>query len=198
MVQIDIPFTFGVGSLFAAAAEQGLRGPQSKYFYYRALAVDLLFQITLIVWFPLYFLVNQFGMQTSHMWWTKDELTDYPWLLPAFFVAYFVANISGYHLGVRFVRQGRTAWVWAMFWASMTVSTLWVGLQPYRTLSLGTYEEWRAGTAQWLSTDRPLLIAVFADMAVFSVMLVVLFRMLKREAAAAAQPSITNHSRRSG
>jgi len=186
MVQIDIPFTFGAGSLFAAAVEQGLRGPQSKYFYYRALGVNLLFQITLIVWFPLYFLVNQFGMQTSHMWWTKDRLTDYPWLLPAFFVAYFAANISGFHLGVRLVQQGRTRWLWAMFWASIAVSTLWVALQPYRTLSLGTYEEWRAGTAQWLSTDRPLTIAVLADMVVFTVGLFVLFRMLKREAVAGA------------
>ena len=183
MVQIDIPFTFGVGSVFAAAAEQGLRGPLSRYFYYRALSMNLLFQIVLVIWFPLYFLVNQFGMQTSHMWWHGDRLTDYPWLLPIFFVVYFASNISGYHLGVWLVRQGRLKLVWVVFFGSMAVATLWVALQPYRTLSLGTYQEWQAGTARWLWTDRPLTIAVIADMIAFNGTLVWLYRRLKREAA---------------
>jgi hypothetical protein len=184
MVQIDIPFTFGVGSLFAKAVENGLVGPRAKYFYLRAMNADLLFQILLIVWFPLYFLINQFGMETSHMWWTGDKLTDYPWLLPGFFVAYFVSNLSGFHLGVWLIRRGRPRMVWVVFYGSIAVSTAWVALQPYRTLSLGTYQEWLAGTAPWLWSDKVLTIEVIADMFVFNLGLIWLYKWLKREASA--------------
>ena len=183
MVQIDIPFTFGVGSLFAKAVEQGLTGSRSTYFCLLALCTDLLFQILLIVWFPLYFLVNQFGMETSHMWWTGDRLTDYPWLLPGFFVAYFVSNLSGFGLGAWLIRRGHPKAVWGVFFGSMAVSIAWVALQPYRTLSLGTYQEWLAGTAPWLWTDRVLLAQVIADMVVFNLGLIWLYRWLKRQTA---------------
>ena len=186
MVQIDIPFTFGVGSLFAAAAEEGLRSRLSAYFYYRALTLDLLFQIVLVIWFPLYFLVNQFGLETSHMWWHGEGLRDYPWMLPSFVVVYFASNVSGYNLGVWLIRRGHVKMVWAVFWGSMTVATLWVALQPYRTLSLGTYQEWQAGTARWLWTDRPLTVAVIFDMIAFNGTLIYFYQLIKREAARAA------------
>ena len=99
MVQIDIPVAFGTASLFAAAVEQGLRSERRRYFYQRALAASLIFQLLLVVWLPVYLLIAHFGFQTSHMWWTGDSITDYPWLLPAFLMAYFVACIAGFHVG---------------------------------------------------------------------------------------------------
>ena len=115
MVQIDIPVAFGTGSLFAAAVEKGLRSERYGYFYQKALAVNLVFQLLLVVWLPVYLLIAHFGFQTSHMWWTGSSITEYPWLLPGFLLAYFVANIAGFHVGVRFVRQGRTRMPWLLF-----------------------------------------------------------------------------------
>ena len=76
MVQIDIPVAFGTASLFAAAVEQGLRSERRPYFYQRALAASLIFQLLLVVWLPVYLLVAHFGFQTSHMWWTGDSITE--------------------------------------------------------------------------------------------------------------------------
>src|SRR3954469_10260652 len=115
MVQIDIPVAFGTASLFAAAVEQGLRSERRRYFYQRALAASLIFQLLLVVWLPVYLLIAHFGFQTSHMWWKGGSITQYPWLLPAFLVAYFVANIAGFHVGARLVRQGPTRAPWLLF-----------------------------------------------------------------------------------
>ncbi len=185
MVQIDLPFAFGSAGLFAAAVEQGLRSNRASYFYARALTVNLLFQIALVVWFPLYLLVNQFGMQTSHMWWHGDSITDYPLLLPLFFVAYFAANVGGFHLGATLVRRGRTRTVWAIFFLATIFMFGWMAAQPYRTLSLGTYREWEAGTARWIWTHPLLFAAVLGEFVLFFAVLALLYRRLKREAMGA-------------
>ena len=149
MVQIDIPVAFGTASLFAAAVEQGLRSERRRYFYQRALAASLIFQLLLVVWLPVYLLIAHFGFQTSHMWWTGDSITDYPWLLPAFLTAYFVACIGGFHVGSLLVRQGRTRAVWMLFIGGFAFFGAWMAFQPYRTLTLGSYGEWQA-------RDRPV------------------------------------------
>ena len=147
MVQIDIPVAFGTASLFAAAVEQGLRSERRRYFYQRALAASLIFQLLLVVWLPVYLLIAHFGFQTSHMWWKGDSITDYPWLLPAFLTAYFVACIGGFHVGSLLVRQGRTRAVWMLFIGGFAFFGAWMAFQPYRTLTLGSYGEWQARTA---------------------------------------------------
>ena len=81
MVQIDIPVAFGTGSLFAAAVEKGLRSEKYAYFYHRALTANLIFQLLLVVWLPVYLLIAHFGFQTSHMWWTGTSITfAYQWV----------------------------------------------------------------------------------------------------------------------
>src|SRR3954471_13722425 len=115
MVQIDIPVAFGTGSLFAAAVQKGLRSEKSAYFYQRGLTANLIFQLLLVVWLPVYLLIAHFGFQTSHMWWKGGSITEYPWLLPAFLTAYFLACLAGFHSGARLVQKGRRAAPWILF-----------------------------------------------------------------------------------
>ena len=189
MVQIDIPVAFGTGSIFAAAVQQGLRSERAPYFYQRALAASLLFQVLLVVWLPVYLLVAHFGFQTSHMWWTGDSITEYPWLLPAFLVMYFGANVAGFHTGARLVQQGHTRRVWLIFAGGFVFFAVWMAVQPYRTLSLGSYAEWRAGTAPWIWTDTGFVTLLAADAAAFFIVLAVVYRRLQRAAALAAVSS---------
>lgn len=183
MVQIDIPVAFGTGGLFAAAVERGLRSDRSAYFYQRGLAANLLFQILLVVWLPVYLLIAHFGFQTSHMWWTGSSITDYPWLLPAFLTAYFASNVAGFHVGARLVQNGRTRLVWLLFAGGFAFFGAWMAFQPYRTLTLGTYAEWQAGTARWIWTDMAFLSLLGGDMVFFFVVLAWVYRALQREAA---------------
>jgi hypothetical protein len=185
VVQIDIPVAFGTGSLFAAAVEHGLRSERASYFYQRALAASLLFQIFLVVWLPVYLLIAHFGFQTTHMWWTGDSITDHPALLPAFLTLYFLANIAGFHAGARLVQHGRTRSVWQIFAGGFAVFAAWVALQPYRALSLGTYRDWKAGTAPWIWSDTGLVALLSGAMVVFFVVLARVFRALQRESIAA-------------
>jgi hypothetical protein len=184
MVQIDIPVAFGTGALFAGAVEQGLRSTRSSYFYQRALAASLLFQVLFVVWLPVYLLIAHFGFQTSHMWWTADSITDYPWLLPGFLAAYFLANAAGFHVGTRLAQGGRTRAIWLLFLGGFVFFGAWMAFQPYRTLTLGTYAEWQAGTARWIWTDAAFVSLLAGDMIFFFIVLALIYRALMREAAA--------------
>ena len=184
MVQIDIPVAFGTAGVFAAAVEQGLRSERSAYYYQRALAASLLFQIFVVVWLPVYLLIAHFGFQTSHMWWTGDSIADHPALLPGFLALYFAANVAGFHTGARLVQRGNTRAVWLIFVGGFAFFGAWMALQPYRTLTLGTYNEWRAGTARWVWTDTGFVTLLFAAMGVFFVALFYVFNRLRREASA--------------
>ena len=187
MVQIDIPVAFGTGGLFAAAVQQGLRSERAPYFYLRALAANLIFQILLVVWLPVYLLIAHFGFQTSHMWWTGASITDYPWLLPLFLAAYFIANIAGFHVGARLVRRGHVKAVWLLFAGGFVFFGAWMALQPYRTLTLGTYAEWEAGTARWIWTSPGFVALLTGDMVFFFIVLALVYRALQREAATASR-----------
>lgn len=182
MVQIDIPVAFGTGSLFAAAVEKGLRSERSAYFYQRALTANLIFQLLLVVWLPVYLLIAHFGFQTSHMWWTGTSITDYPWLLPVFLVAYFIANIAGFHVGARLVTSGRRRAPWVLFAGGFVFFGAWMAFQPYRTLTLGTYAEWEARAARWIWTDLGFVGLLMGAMVVFFVALHIVYRALEREA----------------
>jgi hypothetical protein len=195
MVQIDIPVAFGTGSLFAAAVQQGLRSEKSRYFYQRALAANLVFQLMLVVWLPVYLLIAHFGFQTSHMWWTGTSITEYPWLLPAFLALYFVANIAGFHVGARAVQQGRTRLPWLLFAGGFLFFGAWMAFQPYRTLTLGTYAEWEARSARWIWTEPSFVGLLTGAMVVFFVALHFVYRRLEREAAAATSAGVGSRAR---
>ena len=136
-----------------------------------------------MVWLPVYLLIAHFGFQTSHMWWTGDSITDYPWLLPAFLTAYFVACIAGFHVGSLLVRQGRTRAVWMLFVGGFAFFGAWMAFQPYRTLTLGSYGDWQAKTARWIWTEPGFVGLLTGAMVVFFVALRIVYKALQREAA---------------
>jgi hypothetical protein len=186
MVQIDIPVAFGTAGVFAAAVEQGLKSERRGYFYQRALAVSLIFQLFLVVWLPVYLLIAHFGFQTSHMWWKGDSITEHPWLLPAFLTAYFVACIGGFHLGSVLVTRGQRKMVWVLFAGGFAFFAAWMAFQPYRTLTLGSYAEWQAQTAQWIWKTPSFVGLLTGAMVVFFIALRIVYKRLQREAATAA------------
>jgi hypothetical protein len=185
MIQVDLPFTFGTASLMAAAVERGLRSPKARYFHARALSLNLAFQGIFVIWLPVYFLVNEFGLQTSHMWFHGDSLSDHPWLLPLFISLYFATNVAGFHVGARLSASGQAGIAKAIFWAGTVFTFAWMGVQPYRTLSLGTYTEWQAGTAPWLWSNPALTAAVVVEFVAVFAGIYLMYRWLTREAAAA-------------
>ncbi len=91
MVQVDIPIAFAIGQIFADAAQKQLLTRRPEY-YLSALVKNNLFHIFFFSWIPVYFLVNYFGWETTHMWWHKGSITDYPFFLPIFLLVFFFST----------------------------------------------------------------------------------------------------------
>lgn len=185
MVQVDIPFSFGVGALMATAVENGLRSERRAYFYQLGLAANLVMQTLCVLWLPLYLLVSHFGFQTSHMWWHGDALTDHTLLLPAFIIIYFAASIAGYHTGARLVEAGRPRAARAIFVGSCVFFAGWMALQPARTLTLGTYREWVEGRAVWMWHDGRFMSLLGVAFVLFVATQWAFYRALARRASQA-------------
>jgi hypothetical protein len=86
------------------------------------------------------------------------------------------------------VSRGRARTARAIFVAAFAYFAAWMALQPYRTLSLGTFAEWQAGRAPWAWTDLRFMGVLGAGMVVFFAALAWCYRALQREAAAAVAP----------
>lgn len=182
MIQVDLPVAFGVGSLMAHAAQRQIASGQPAAIA-RAFNKVVLFHSVAFMWPPLYLLVFYFGFETSHMWWHGDSVLDYPWLLPVFFLALFGANIAGFKLGARFVRAGHAGRALAVFGATSVFCTAWILLQPDRTMTLGTYRDWQAGTAPPASSDPAFMAFVWIVIVGYSAGAWLLYRALRRDAA---------------
>jgi hypothetical protein len=184
MVQVDIPFSFGVGAFMATAVQEGLTSERRAYFYLRGLAANLLLQVLFVFWLPLYLLVSHFGFQTSHMWWHGDALTDYPTLLPIFLIMYFASSVCGYHAGAWLVVRGRAGAAKGIFIASCLFFIGWMALQPHRTLMLGTYREWIEGRAVWIWHDSRFMALLGVSFVLFVAALWMFYVGVQREARA--------------
>ena len=182
MLQVDLPVAFGSGTLLAAALEHHTGARSWPYLYQKGLARNLIFQTLFALWLPVYLLINYFGFQTSHMFWQRASLTDYPALLPVFLILYFITNIAGFMTGAWLVLQGRARLARLIFVAAFTYFALWMAFQPYRTLSLGTFDEWRSGTAPWIWSDTWFMGVLAVGALVFFVGITGTYRSLKREA----------------
>ena len=180
MIQVDIPMAFGVGSLMAHAAQKQLltRKPDLEM---QALAKVMIFHVIAFMWPPVYLLVYYFGFETSHMWWHQDSVLAYPWLFPAFFLVLFVANYFGFKLGGRFVRSGNAKRALMVFGAAVLFTTLWIVLQPDRTMTLGTYRDWQNGTAPAASSDTGFMIFVTIIIVGYTAGVWLVCRSLKRD-----------------
>jgi hypothetical protein len=180
MVQIDVPIAFAIGSFFADAARKQLQTGQLEY-YYRTLAKNNIFQIFFFSWIPVYFLLNYFGWETTHMWWHQDSVTAYPYYVPIFIVVFFLAANGGFLLGNWLVKNGRFVFNRVVYIAIGVYSLIWIFVQPGRTFRLGTYAEWKSGAAPWFYEDGTFLFMLIFTLIVWGVALVIFYLMLRRE-----------------
>jgi hypothetical protein len=180
MVQIDIPVAFALGGLHADAARTQLATGAPAPFI-RTLARDLLFFGVFASWLPIQLLVRHFGFETSHMWWHEDSVLAYPLFIPVFMVLYLATNVAGFGAGVALVRAGRVTLNRLVVAACLLFATAWVFVQSDRTLVLGTYREWKAGTAPPMSSDPGLVRLLVIFGVVFTVALVLWYRRIRRE-----------------
>jgi apolipoprotein N-acyltransferase len=181
MVQIDIPVAFALGGLHADAARAQLATGESEHVW-RTVVRDLLFFGVFASWLPIQLLVRHFGFETSHMWWHEDSVLAYPLFIPAFMTLYLATNVAGLAAGVALVRAGRVSLNRLLIAANLIFATGWVFLQKDRTLVLGSYREWRAGTAPPMSSDPDLIRLLVTFGVVFTVALVVAYRRIRSEA----------------
>ena len=141
-----MPVAFGIGTLFADAAYRQLQTGQPLAFY-RTLVLNNIYQIFFFSWIPVYFMLNYFGWETTHMWWHADSVTAYPFYTPTFIVVFFAAANGGFLLGNRLVKQGRLGTNRAVYLGILIYSAVWILAQTNSTFRLGTYAEWIRGEA---------------------------------------------------
>jgi hypothetical protein len=180
MIQVDLPVAFGMGSLMAHAAQRQIASGEAGAIA-RAFNKVLLFHSVAFMWPPLYLMVFYFGFETSHMWWHADSVMAYPWLLPAFFLALLGVHIAGFKLGAKFIRAGHASRALMVFGATSVFCVAWIMLQRDRTLTLGTYQDWLAGTAPAASTDSGFMAFVIALIVGYSAGAWMVYRSLRRE-----------------
>lgn len=180
MVQIDVPVAFGIGSLFADAASRQLRLGRAEY-YYRAFAKNNICQAFFFSWIPVYFLLNYFGWETTHMWWHADSVAAYPFYVPIFLVVFFGAVNLGFIAGARLVQQGRLWANRAIYLGILAYSTVWIFAQVNSTFKLGSYAQWKAGAAPWFYEDRTFLWMLIFTLVVWVVALAAFALQLRAE-----------------
>jgi uncharacterized membrane protein len=180
MVQIDVPIAFGIGSFFADAASSQLRFGGREH-YYRAMLKNNIFQIFFFSWIPLYFVLNYFGWETTHMWWHADSVTAYPYFVPILVVVFFgVANL-GFLLGKSLVAKNRL-WTNRLVYLGVAIYALiWVFSQTSSTFRLGSYTQWKQGTSPYFYQDHTFLGMFIFSMVVWFVGLALFALNLWRE-----------------
>jgi len=180
MVQIDVPVAMGIGSLFADAAHKQLQTGRAEY-YFRAFAANNIYQIFFFSWVPVYFLMNYFGWETTHMWWHADSIDAYPYYMPVFLVVFFGAANLGFILGYRLVRGGKLWANRAVYLVILAYSGIWIFGQINRSAKLGTYSDWIGGKSQWFYEDRTFLFMFVFTIAVWAIGLAVFALRLRAE-----------------
>jgi hypothetical protein len=185
MIQVDLPVALGVGSLMAHAAQRQILSKQPAALN-DAFAKVVIFHFVAFSWPPMYLLVFYFGFETSHMWWHEDSVLAYPWLLPVFYLALFLANLAGFAIGAKLVSAGRATWALLLWLATVLFTVGWVLLLPDRTMTIGTYRDWQAGIAPPGSSDPTFLWFVIVVMVGYSAGVWLVYRSLRRDGLAAA------------
>jgi len=180
MVQVDVPVAFGVGSFFADAAYRQLQTRQPVHVY-RTLALNNLYLIFFFSWIPVYFLLNYFGWETTHMWWHADSVTAYPFFVPIFMILFFLAANGGFLVGNWLVREGHVLANRLVYIATLVYSGIWIFTQTDSTFRLGTYAEWAAGMAPTIFEDGKFFATLVVSLLLWGVALAVFFIKLRKE-----------------
>jgi hypothetical protein len=180
MVQVDVPMAFAIGTMFADAGRRQLQAGSSKY-YYQILSLNIIYQIFFFSWIPVYFILNYFGWETTHMWWHEDAVTAYPFFVPVFLVIFFAAVNAGFLLGYRLVTAGRLLANRVVYIAIFIYSGVWIFSQTDSTFRLGTFAQWQAGQAPWFYEDRTFLAMLIISLLLWGIALAVVLIRLSRE-----------------
>jgi len=180
MVQIDVPVAFGVSCFFADMARRQLKLGRAEY-HFHTFSCMAIFQAFFFSWIPLYFLMNFFGWETTHMWWHAPSVTAYPYYVPLFVLLFWFAAVVGFVVGTRLVRKGyervnRGIWI-----AILIYCGIWIFGQPGRSMRLGSYVEWKSGTAPWFYEDTTFLTMFIISMVVWIVGIVYFAVVLRRQ-----------------
>ncbi|WP_437307354.1 hypothetical protein [Sorangium sp. So ce388] len=149
---------FAVGCMMADAARQELRRGRAED-RRRGLLATNLFNIFFFSWIPAYLLMNYFGWETAHMVWHADSIAAYPFYLPIFLVVFFASGNLGFLLGAALVQRGATRANRGVYLGILGTCAIWFFAHADRTFRLGTYSEWKAGSAPWLHED-PVFVGV--------------------------------------
>lgn len=179
MVQIDVPVAFGVSCFFADMASRQLRTGRPEY-YFHTFTCTTIFQAFCFSWIPLYFLMNYFGWETTHMWWHEAGVTAYPLYIPIFVVVYWLAAMLGFLAGTKLVQAGRLWANRAVYIGILVFCAIWIFGQPGRSMRLGSYADWKAGTAPWFYEDLTFVIALAVTLVVWAAGLVYFGTLLRR------------------
>ena len=87
------------------------------------------------------------------MVWHDDSVLAYPFFLPIFLVVFFASGNLGFLLGAVLVKRGFHHANRGVYLGILGYCAFWIFGQVDRTFRLGTYREWRAGTAPWFYED---------------------------------------------
>ncbi len=180
MVQVDVPVAFAIGTMFADAAHKQLNSGRPEY-YYKSLLKNNIYQIFFFSWIPVYFILNNFGWETTHMWWHADAVTAYPFFVPIFLVIFFAAVNAGFLLGHRLVTTGKLMANRAVYIALFLYSGVWIFSQTDSTFRLGTYAQWQAGRAPWFYEDSTFLAMLILTLLIWGIALALFLLCLIKE-----------------
>jgi len=178
MIQVDIPIAAALASLATGAARVQLKAGGREEYLRTWLATNL-FLIVGFTWIPVYFLLNYFGWETTHLWWTASDVTAYPWFIPIAILLLLACGNAGFLLGVRLETSGRVTANRVFYVAIFTCAMAWmIGLYP-RTLKLGSYHTWT--TSPWVYEDPVFVRAwVLAMSSAAGLYLVLIIHLLRR------------------
>jgi hypothetical protein len=179
MVQVDVPVAFAIGTMFADAARKQLQTGRPEY-YYKILLKNNIFQIFFFSWIPVYFILNYFGWETTHMWWHADGVTAYPFFVPVFLVIFFAAANAGFLLGHRLITTGKPLANRVVYIAIFLYTAAWIFGQK-DTLRLGTYAQWQAGKAPWFYEDSTFFTMLIVSLLIWGIGLAFFLRGLIKE-----------------
>ena len=183
MVQIDVPAAFAVGHFFADGAYKQLQTGDKRHFY-EVMAKHNVFQIFFFLWIPVYFMLQYFGWETTHMWWHRDNAADYAFFVPGFILVFFVAANAGFYNGTRLVREGKIKLNRGIYIGIVSASAVWILAQTSSTFKLGSYREWKAGHAKWFYQDGTFLFMLIFVMLLWLGALAYFFVTLRRHGKA--------------
>lgn len=183
MVQVDVPMAFAVGAYFAEVAGKKLQDgdPAARRLLHLR---NNLFQIFFFGWIPVYFLVNNFGWETTHMWWHEESVASYPLYVAVFIVVFFAAANLGAILGAKLVSSGQRQANRVAFILPVVFSAIWIFAQTPSTLRLGSYAEWKTGNAPWFYEDKMFLFMIIFTLILWAGGLVAFTLMFRRDASA--------------